>query len=62
MGRHESLGLCVHALDEVLQDADLDPPLPSATDLDGRQFAGADQGVGLRGGDVQGFSDVFELG
>lgn len=40
-------GLVVHPLDVGLELATFDPPLTSATDLDGDQVATADEGVGL---------------
>jgi hypothetical protein len=33
----------------------------TAADLDGRQLSGADQGVGLRRGDVEDLGDLGEL-
>jgi hypothetical protein len=61
MGVHEVAGLLVHARDVGLELVGLDPPLPPAADLDGRQLAVADQCVGLRGRDVEHLGDVSEL-
>ena len=61
MGLHKPAGLVVRAGDVILQPLALDPPLPSAADLDGRQLAAADQGVGLSGRDVEDFGDVAQL-
>src|SRR5665647_1322023 len=54
-------GLGVHPGDVCLQLVHLDPPLPGlalSADLDRRQLAAANQGVGLLAGDVQDLGDV----
>ena len=61
MGGDELTGLGVHALDVVLQLCRLDPPLASATYLDGRKLTGPDQGVSLGRGDVEDLGDLGEL-
>lgn len=52
--------LVVEAGDVGLELLGLDPPLPAPADLDGRQVAGTDEGVRLRGRDAQQLGDVRE--
>lgn len=60
MGGDELPGLRVHPADEVLELDCLDAPLAASSDLDGGQVPAPNQGVGLRGRDVQGLGDVGE--
>lgn len=53
-------GLGVHPADVVLEFGCLDAPLAPASDLDCREVATPDEGVGLCGRDVQGFGDICE--
>lgn len=49
------------ALLDVLLELDLfDSPLPAATDLNGLEFAAADEGIGLSRADLQLFAYVRE--
>jgi hypothetical protein len=57
----ELAGVGIQALDVLLENAGLDPPLTPATDLDGREVAAADEGVDLGRGDVEDLGDIGEM-
>lgn len=60
MRAHELLSLFVHARDVGLQLGFLDPPLTPATNFDRSKIATANEGIGLRGRNIEHVTDVGE--